>query len=469
MRRWFLPALLALASCTDSGPNGADKPPRLSLEELKNPETCSGCHPKHYREWAGSMHAYASLDPVFRAMNQRGQRETNGALGKFCVQCHAPMALRDNLTTDGMNLDDLPSSAQGVTCYFCHNATGTGDDHFNANVSLANDDVMRGTIANAVDPGAHGVAYSVSHDRNKMEASTLCGTCHDVVNPKGLHIERTLKEYEASLLSIAKSGQSGGLSCQSCHMPWQETGTIAEVAGLKLPQRDRHEHRWPAVDTALTDFPHREEHEHATQCAIGVGGTRFIDVVHLGAGLFEVQIETEAGHLQPSGTAQDRRFWLEFTAYDADGSVLLESGKIEDGALEEYPQDDPQGRYDPNLCLFRDYLLNEANEDVHMFWEAASVDRERSRSLPFLVDPESKHIATCRYQIPGFQAPDRIEARMRMRPVGMDVLSSLVDSGDLDRTIPDQMKTWTLHGTVAEWRKDTATWSAIPATDITCP
>ena len=26
-------------------------------------------------------------------MNKRGQRETNGALGTFCLKCHAPMAV----------------------------------------------------------------------------------------------------------------------------------------------------------------------------------------------------------------------------------------------------------------------------------------------------------------------------------------------------------------------------------------
>ena len=52
------------------------------------------------------MHAFASRDPVFRAMNQRGQRETNGELGDFCVKCHAPMAVLDKQTTDGLNLDD---------------------------------------------------------------------------------------------------------------------------------------------------------------------------------------------------------------------------------------------------------------------------------------------------------------------------------------------------------------------------
>src|SRR3954465_428275 len=73
----------------DPQPDPAALPARLSLEKLMDPETCKGCHPKHYEEWSGSMHAYAAVDPVFNAMNKRGQRETSGQLGKFCVQCHA--------------------------------------------------------------------------------------------------------------------------------------------------------------------------------------------------------------------------------------------------------------------------------------------------------------------------------------------------------------------------------------------
>ena len=58
----------------------------FSKEELMRPEACQSCHPEHYRQWAGSMHAYAALDPVFIAMNQRGQRETNGELGAVGVR-----------------------------------------------------------------------------------------------------------------------------------------------------------------------------------------------------------------------------------------------------------------------------------------------------------------------------------------------------------------------------------------------
>src|SRR5439155_1373823 len=107
----------AIAGCGGGTPPTA----KLSRQELEDPSTCKTCHPAHYEEWSGSMHAYASDDPLFRAMNTRAQRE-NPATGQFCVQCHAPMAVRENLTPDGLNLDDVPAPKRGVTCYFCHSA-----------------------------------------------------------------------------------------------------------------------------------------------------------------------------------------------------------------------------------------------------------------------------------------------------------------------------------------------------------
>ena len=106
------------------------------------------CHPQHYTQWSGSMHAYSSDDPVFLAMNARGQRETNNQLGTFCVQCHAPMAVALKLT-DGTNFDPttLPPTARGITCFFCHNVESVDADHNNGLV-LALDDTMRGGVQN---------------------------------------------------------------------------------------------------------------------------------------------------------------------------------------------------------------------------------------------------------------------------------------------------------------------------------
>src|SRR6202042_840323 len=118
-------------------------PTYYARETLLDPTTCKQCHADDYADWSASMHAYASDDPVFRAMNARGQRETNGSLGKFCVNCHAPMAVHEGATTDGLNLDTVPTQLHGVTCFFCHTVSAVQGTHNNPLV-LANDVTMRG-------------------------------------------------------------------------------------------------------------------------------------------------------------------------------------------------------------------------------------------------------------------------------------------------------------------------------------
>src|SRR5256885_17152868 len=114
-RRQWAPIVLGLVSFVAACGGGAKPPP--APETLMDPQACQSCHPNHFREWAASMHAYSSDDPIFVAMNRRGQRETNHALGDFCVKCHAPMAVQQKLTTDGLNLAEPPQKVKGVTCH----------------------------------------------------------------------------------------------------------------------------------------------------------------------------------------------------------------------------------------------------------------------------------------------------------------------------------------------------------------
>jgi hypothetical protein len=406
------------------------------------------------------MHAYASEDPVFRAMNARGQEEVAASggepLGDFCVDCHAPMAVREGATVDGLNLDEVPRHLQGITCYFCHNASGVGDDHFNNDLQIADDTIMRGGIRDPVDPGVHGVAYSEYHDRRKAKSSELCGSCHDIVTPAGVHLERTFAEYKRSLVSQLPE-DNGFETCQSCHMVGRD-GVAAVDPDTEVPRRRVFEHLWPAVDVALTDFPHREAMELAVQCELanGTGISEFVpdsdpDV----PGSFLVRYETDAGHNQPSGAAQDRRLWIEFIAYDADGEILYASGDIADDELEEKPAGEYGPREDRNPRLFRDRIYDEHGEPVHMFWEAARSEQYpegyESKALPPALPGMQIHFVEATFTVPQFASIARVTVRMRMRPMGRDVLQNLVDSGHLDESIRDAMPTFTLYGTVIEW------------------
>jgi Cytochrome c554 and c-prime len=435
----------------------------LTRDELMDPEHCQACHPRQYEEWAGSMHAYAADDPVFRAMNRRGQRETGHELGDFCVKCHAPMALIEGATRDGSNLDELPAKLRGVTCYFCHNAIDVGE-HFNNDVQLANDITMRAAIDDPVDSPAHRVGYSAYLDSNRRESAQLCGSCHDVVTPSGVHLERTFEEYKSSLFGQLEEGFE---TCAGCHMPGRR-GRAAELPAA--PERTVHEHLWPGVDLALSPFPGRETQRQAIECELAFN-TRIRSLEHDGLGTFTVLSETSAGHRQPSGAAQDRRMWIEVVAYDPEENVVFESGVIGDREPEDKMPADPD--YDPQLALYRDWIYDADGEPTHRFWEAAPSsahpDGRESLTLPFTIDPAVPHTLSARYTIARHREIARMTVRLRMRPIGIDVLRDLVRSGDLDEGVIDRVPTFTLHGAAVEWRPDEPMPRSLLPDDLTCP
>lgn len=459
MRAFAIIAALLLLAC-----EGGEAPPQVSAltrEQLLDPAQCKSCHPRHYREWASSMHAYASDDPVFVAMNKRGQRETNGALGDFCVRCHAPMALREGLSTDGLGLEAAPAALRGVTCFFCHNAIGS-EQGFNNHVALANDDVMRAGIESPLANPAHPAAYSTLHDRNRADSSALCGSCHDVVTPNGVKVERTAEEYRESL--FGKTGP-GFDTCAGCHM----IGAPGPAA-TGGPTREVHEHLWPGVDTALSDFPDREAQRLAVECTLGLNA-RIYSVSLSPLGELLVKVETSAGHHQPSGAAHDRRLWLEVTAFDAADKVMFSSGAIADGELEEKAPGQPG--YDPQLALFRDWLYDRNGAPVTMMWNAAGSATYptgyASLTLPPTILPGVAHTLDARYQLLDAARVERVRLRLRMRAVGIDVLRDLVASGDLDPGVISQLPTFTLFGAAVEWRPRDGSLASLTEESRRCP
>src|SRR5205823_11714972 len=118
---------------------------------------------------------------------------------------------------------------------------------------------------------------------------------------------------------------------------------------------------------------------------------------------------------------------------------------------------------DPDMWLLRDCMFDDKGNEVSMFWQAASVD---STLLPAqltfdALDPRfyQTHIEQTYPRVgrTTFGAmPDRVTLRVRLQPVGIDVLQDLVDSRDLDPAIRDAMPTLDV-GALLEWTEATAT------------
>jgi hypothetical protein len=449
----YLAIAIVLAAC------GGDDA-KFPIDELQNPSTCMQCHPKHYTQWSGSMHAYASVDPVFVAMNKRGQMDTGNQLGTFCVKCHAPMAVQLGLT-DGTNFDPtlLPENATGITCYFCHNVASVADTHNNGLV-LALDDTMRGGLKNPVGSPAHNSTYDplMDGDTNNSE---MCGSCHDIVTPKGVELERTYLEWQTTFFTEADPTHH--LTCGTCHMV-SSTDVVADAPDLNVPSRNLgfHDHTFPGIDQALTPFQEQDAQAAAVteelKGAVAVVGaaepgsnTPTGGICVLPTGMATVRMDTIlVGHAWPSGSSQDRRAWLEVKFFDAAGTVLLSSGVVPDGP----PYMDPEDIADPELVGMWDRTFDDTGAPAHFFWDVARHDASNMLRPPVTLDknsPAFDHSFTKTFNVAAIQNQiDHITARIRIRPLPYRLLTDL----SLDALAPN-LKTLDIQASMKMWTKDT--------------
>ena len=465
MRTWPLAGVVALAgglavtSCgSGSSPaTGSSAPPQLTKDVEMNPGACAACHPNAYREWSGSMHAYAGEDPVFRAMNRRGQRETNGTLGSFCVNCHAPLAVRTGATKDGTNLDSVPPQLRGVTCFFCHSVTSFQGPLHNNPLVLGDDRSLRAGIADPVlDKAPHPAEFSGMLSQNNDASTPLCGSCHDIVSPPGAAIERTFDEWKHSKFGLEGTGNHK-TNCGSCHMKGR-TDYAAQVPG-GAPLRTVHDHSMAAVDVALTPFAQMDAQHAGVQSFLDSAIKANLCVRPAADGV-EVEVDLTndtVGHNWPSGSNQDRRAWVVLEAF-RDGARVFSLGDVPDGVAAATAL-----AGSPDALFFHDTMFDANGAETHKFWEAA---RYESTQLPAAVtsnptSPGFDHTVRRTYSLFGLP-PDEVRMRLRIRPIDVDVVQDLVATGDLDPAIADKLTTFTLAATDLHWSMSAGGFGCVP-------
>ena len=132
-----------------------------------------------------------------------------------------------------------------MTCYFCHSVTDVTDTHNNP-LKLATNGGLFGPFSDPVPGSPHNVSYSRYLDGATPESAAACGSCHDIANLQGAHVERTFAEWQATSLSQLPNGES----CAQCHMA-ASNGPASVTSPDKL--RRVHDHAFPAVDLAVGD------------------------------------------------------------------------------------------------------------------------------------------------------------------------------------------------------------------------
>lgn len=315
--------------------------------EFTDSETCGECHPEQYEEWQGSMHAMAFQDPIYQGELSLAVTKAGHDTARQCEGCHSPAAVVKG-EIKGAGLKDLsPLALAGVSCDVCHSVKGhthwQTPSHQPENGSLIlspgkDDEELTKYGPTAPDEecgdGFHTCIQSTLHT-----SAELCASCHQVFN------HRTHTPLEASYQEWKNSPYSTkSIHCQDCHMV--DTKTFKRSADeLVRPKPGEYRHYFNGANlflynmTALAAEKNnnkelaanaREKYEMAV-ARLKAAAELEVVPVHRNNRLAEIRIRVKnirAGHNLPTSLTNIRQMWLEVTATDPAGKVLMSTGSI---------------------------------------------------------------------------------------------------------------------------------------------
>jgi len=239
---------------------------------------CATCHPKQYKEWSVSQHAYAQLSPVYMAFQTTVNILTNGTNGDFCIRCHNQVGMNLNESVYISNLKRPATSREGITCVVCHRVAQPYGKA-SGRLALAEGDLFEPVYGPEGDEELKRVLskpqeYRVVTDRNasgraihtdvnrffQLVTPGFCGTCHDVTLLNGFRLEEAFAEYKRT------TAAREGVTCQDCHMgkvqgvnAGYEYGPAATVGGVATKSRRLTNHFFAGPDYSVIHpgiFPH---------------------------------------------------------------------------------------------------------------------------------------------------------------------------------------------------------------------
>ena len=253
----------------------------LAQSRFPSAQVCAQCHPRQYREWSVSPHAYGQLSPVVMAFQNITNQQAGSTAGDFCQRCHAPVSAALGRPVAMSSLDRSQVERESITCVACHRVnrrfgriTGRypileGDIH----EPVYGIDDGRRLKAVIADPGyqvqpERGRTGRAVHARVKpfleLRAPAFCGgVCHEVTSQNGARSHEMLTEYKRS------PAAAKGITCVDCHMGSEqgrpspfEPGPVAVVGGVPTSERPLSNHFMAGPDYSIVHpgiFPHNIE------------------------------------------------------------------------------------------------------------------------------------------------------------------------------------------------------------------
>ena len=322
---------------------------------------CDVCHGSYsngtvepFDTWAGTMHANAARDPVFRAALAVANQDAPGS-GEWCLRCHTPKGWLEGRGTPSDGSALLPDDLDSVQCDSCHRMvdplTTEGQGLVNPDVNWFGNGMFvvdpgnppaeppkRGPYSNSVSP-LHATIDSPFH-----RSGNICGTCHDVSNPLQANptdpynpllahaIERTYSEWKAS--DYFGLGEAG--NCQSCHMKHLATDYACALTTFANPRPFLPTHDFTGGNTfapamiptfwSLGNYYYDIVIARATQ-TLQSASQLWVTTRSIGGQVeARVRVKNLTGHKLPTGYPEGRRMWINVRGLNASGGLVFESG-----------------------------------------------------------------------------------------------------------------------------------------------
>jgi len=360
---------------------------------------CRSCHPEQFREWIGSVHAFATRAPASSDYRERdpGDRED-----PICRGCHGSLdRLLGKSFPPGHPIDLSHLAERTISCTTCHQIT---DEH----ARLGGSNLPEGQcIPRDADRSDLEVPFHKTKSMATVHLSETCGFCHQVTSPSGVPLERTYSQYLESLYP-ARS-----ITCATCHMrPY--TGPTVPGGPLRYKL---HRHDTLGVDVAANAVPWAGSQRDRVLRLLRPSVVVAVLAPEAAEAGRDIQLEVElkntgAGHNFPAGPAGERRMWLQVTAraegsYDGNG-IFFSSGA---------PGPDGEPESDPHLIELADRLLDRQGMETHRVEEAVRVEERSLKAM------EMRRVA---YRIPVGRdllgSSIRIQVRLLFRAASLELL-----------------------------------------------
>ncbi|MDD5772113.1 MAG: multiheme c-type cytochrome [bacterium] len=421
---------------------------KMKVEKFVKPDVCGGCHAEIYKQWQGSMHSKAFIDPVWRAATKlfNGEAKTLGQIleMKTCVKCHTPLGFRSKLIQSPADnydeLEDIP--AQGIFCNWCHNIneaiqigdagyevkSGEGEEYASTMIG-PREDARWNDSTKLKQSDFHPSEYSKFYTK-----SEFCGLCHNVSHIENkLPIEQTYNEWKDGPYN--NGDDTTTVHCQDCHMR-QKSGIPStgntdkpDNPGRAADQGPDRGHVWTHYfaggNSIVPKLLGSDIHSYLAIDRLTHSASLEIipDDSYVKGAVSKIKIKVTnsgAGHYLPTGVTAIRQMWLDIKITDKNGAEIYRSGGM-----------DTEGNLEKNTVLFNTIL---GDKDGNPVINVALADR-------ILYDhrilPKGYMVENYSFIIPeNAVSPLQIETVLKYRSVAPSLLKTLLGGKTLGEPVP---------------------------------